>query len=418
MKVVHVGPPLARTGGPPGVLLQLEAGFAQAGTGGHTIVLPSHAAPLPAPSVRVLDRLRAAAGRIKRRVMGPPRQYRPPLHEMRRPHGRIERYKDQTATQALAAAAPTLVAANDADLVLVHDLALAERLLATRRPGQQIWLVVHSPMPNGLYLIWNWALPELDWREIAMMPDVRSWTDWELDLWGRVDRVVMATPDALDELARIDERFRSAARMEYTLTGASAPSAASSRSRAHVRKAWRLPLDQPVGLFLGHIQPYRGFDCLMAGLDLVPDTRALPGTIAVAGPAPSTVPVHERVRALGPVQAVGELMGAVDFFVNVNRFNMFDLSLIEATQAGLPLLLHLTGGNRTFAALGAGHVALPDLSAAAVARGVGDMFAMSPAARATLGAQSKACYEAHLTLVHTARRHLALYDTARAAVSA
>lgn len=419
MNVVHVAAPLARTGGPSGYLLQLEAGFAQTGTGAHTVELPPHVAGGPARrSGGLVHQIRAVARRVKRGLVGPPRYYRPSIAEMQQQHGRVERLMEQTSAESVEAAAASLQTAATGDLLIAHDVPLAERLLNARKPGQQVWMFVHVPMPVGVYFVWNWAVPEQDWEEIAAWPDVRAWIDRELAIWAAVDRVVMATPDALDELVRVDARFRSAGRMEYALSGGAAPATTSRRSRAEVRKAWRLPLDQPVGLYLGNALAYRGFDCLVAGLDRLRDTRAIPGIVAVAGPPPESLPAHERLRALGPVHDVAELMGAVDFFVNVNRFNLFDLSMIEACQAGLPLLMHMTGGNRTLAALGAGRVPLADLSDDVVGRGIETLFSMRPDERESLGRQSRAVYDAHLTPAHMACRHLQLHEAAFAATPA
>src|SRR5262249_14210669 len=154
------------------------------------------------------------------------------------------------------------------------------------------------------------------------------------------------------------------------------------------------PLDQPVGLYLGNHQAYRGLDVLLAAAMQL-DRNAAPGIVAVAGPPVSHVPKHPRLRALGHVSRVADLMSAVDFVVNVNRFSLFDLSTIEAVEAGKALLLHATGGNVTFHDLGAGAEMLPDLEVRTVADGLARMFAMSAADRRRLEWMSRACYDAH-----------------------
>jgi len=75
------------------------------------------------------------------------------------------------------------------------------------------------------------------------------------------------------------------------------------RDENELRGRWGLPLDQPVGLFLGHAQPYRAFDRLLAALDHLPVEKSF-RVVAVAGPPCVKVPGHERVRALGPVNDV------------------------------------------------------------------------------------------------------------------
>ncbi len=180
------------------------------------------------------------------------------------------------------------------------------------------------------------------------------------------------------------------------------------------RARFGLPVDQPVGAFVGNRQPYRGLDALLAGLERLDDADAIPGCIAVAGPPVEQVPASRRVRPLGPVHDVAGLLQAVDFVVNVNRFSLFDLSTIEALEAGRPLLLHAVGGNRTFASLGAGCVMISSLAPEEVAGGVSAIFTMLPRDREALAARSYATYARELTLEHLARRHLALYSGAAA----
>ncbi|PYR68729.1 MAG: hypothetical protein DMF88_08295 [Acidobacteria bacterium] len=412
MIVTHIGPPLARTGGPAGVLLQLKAGLSRTGTGGHIVRLPPVAVPQAAPAPPLTARMLAPLRHLRRVLFGKPRYYRPDLGAMRQRDGQTARTLDGVWREAEAYAAPLLDEAADADLLIAHELPAAAMALAVRRPHQQVWMVVHPPMPFALFHIWCWAVPEQEWRDVLAFPDVQRYVDRELEVWRSVDRVFIATPDALDELGRIDRRFLTAGNMVYGLTGASAPGGSKAESIGALRKRFGLPLDQPIGLFLGQALPYRAFDRLMAAVELLSDAAAMPGVIAVAGPPKDTVPRHKRLRALGPVSDVADLLRAVDFFINVNRFNLFDLSIIEASEAGLPLLLHATGGNRTFETLGAGCVMIDSIEPAAIARGIEAMFAMRPDGRRALGRRSRACYDAHLTVEHHATRHLSLYDEA------
>src|SRR5262249_11311571 len=120
---------------------------------------------------------------------------------------------------------------------------------------------------------------------------------------------------------------------------------------------------------------------------------------------------HPKVRALGRVDDVAALLNAVDFLINVNRFSLFDLSTIEATQAGKPLLLHAVGGNRAFERLGAGCVMLGDLEADTIANRLSSIAAMDGASMAALGRGSRECWETLLTPRHMWERHLAFYDS-------
>jgi hypothetical protein len=144
--------------------------------------------------------------------------------------------------------------------------------------------------------------------------------------------------------------------------------------------------------------------------------RSVPGIVAIAGPHDEKVRSHPRLRALGSVPEVSDLLHAVDFVINVNRFSLFDLSTIEAAEAGLPMLLHATGGNRRFAQLGVGAVLIDDVAPTTIARGLHDLFTMPESRRAALARGSRACYDAHLQPLQLLARHLDLYD--RAAVEA
>jgi glycosyltransferase involved in cell wall biosynthesis len=254
----------------------------------------------------------------------------------------------------------------------------------------------------------------MSWEEILRFPDVMAWVERELSVWERVDRLILPCRDAGAELVRCDPRFSGALeRADWLLTGAAGPAPADpAATRAILRGRWGLPADRPVGLFLGNAQPYRGLDALLDALPALPSEEDLPGVLAVAGPPPDSLPAHPRLRPLGRVADVAGLLRAVDFVVNVNRFSLFDLSTIEAVEAGLPLLLHDTGGNRTFRDLGAGCGMIPDLAPDSIAAGLAALLGLTARERDALGRASRACYEAHLTPAHLWERHLDLYDRA------
>jgi glycosyltransferase involved in cell wall biosynthesis len=411
MIVVHLGPGLARTGGPAGYLWQLRDALNGVDTP-HRVWFPDGAPPAArAQTPSMMERLRR---RVIRAVTGAPRFYRPPVEALKKRGGDIDRMVRASLAETTSASEPSLAAASaaSADILFAHDLATASAALDRRTSRQQVWLMLHSPMSTALYLAWNWGLPEEDWRAVLEFPDVKAWTRHEVEVCERVDRIVLPCREAADDLTRCDERFAGVlAAADIIRTGATRATA-SGRTRAQYRAKLRLPVDQPVGLFLGSLQAYRGFDALLGGLNVLNDPVAIPGTIAVAGPDPAAVPVHERIRALGRVEDVASLLQAVDFVVNVNRFSLFDLSIVEALEASRPILLHNSGGNRSFVSLGAGCVTVADLEAKTVAAGLDRFFTMTGGELATLGQQSRSCYEAHLRPGYMAARHLALYEDA------
>ena len=421
MTVAHLGPPPGRQGGPAGYLAQLDAALAD-GSGAHRVLLPARAPAHTAGPGEQARPWRAGAltalRRLRRTVLGAPRHYRPEAERLRQPGSDAGRQIDAAwdTVGADGRAAVAAVAHERPDVWFAHDAPTAEAALATRRPGQQVWLLLHNPMPLALYLVWCWGVPEASWEEVVSYPDVQAGVERERQVVEAVDRLLIPCREAADELARAAPSLKPAlAGATPLLTGAAGPRPGDPGQAVEDRRArFGLPVDRPVGLFVGNAQPYRGLDVLLAALSALP-AGAPPGVVAVAGCPADRLPLHARLRALGPVRAMGDLLGAVDFVINVNRFSLFDLSTIEACEAGRPLLLSATGGNLTFRDLGAGCVMLPSTSPAAVADGLASSWAMSSATRADLVARSRACYERHLTLAHLRQRHLDLYSAASAA---
>jgi glycosyltransferase involved in cell wall biosynthesis len=416
--VAHIGPPMGATGGPAGYLKQLAAALEDRGAAAD-VLFPPRIAVAPVEHARKVSAVTVAAHRIRRALFGPPQYFRPDMDDVRRQGGALESLFANALLGMRAENEPSLAnaLARRADVLYAHDLAGAEAALGARGRGQ-VWLMMHTPMPFALYMAWSWGVPEVDWREILTFPDVRTLIDRELDVCSRVDRIIIPCPEAIDELARCDARFDGLrARATYVITGAKRSQAATALGRQEARARFALPLDQPLGLFIGNQEPYRGLDRLTAALEALDDPRVIPGTIAIAGPDPRTAPSGSRIRALGRVNDVAALFQAVDFVVNVNRFSLFDLSVIETLEAGKPLLMHATGGNRTFERLGAGCDMLADLETQTIAAGLERMFTTPPAALTALGARSRACYDAHLTLDAFGRAHQRLYATAQSTVA-
>ena len=319
-----------------------------------------------------------------------------------------------------SAAALAAAVAGNADILFTHDIPGAEAALEARKAGQQVWVFLHSPMPIALYVVWCWGVPEQTWEVVAQFPDVQTWMSRELRVLHAVDRIVLPCREAAGELARVDRRFETALqRATFVMTGASGPMRHyTSQTREELRAHWNLPLHEPLGLFLGNPQPYRGLDALTEAVAALPTGKNETGTLVIAGVEPDRLPKHPRIRALGRVNEVTDLLATVDFVINVNRFSLLDLSLIEATEASKPLLLHQTGGNLAFARLGAGCVLVDELSSTAIVQGLEDMFGQSAASMERLGRDSRRCYEQHFTRRHLRDRHIALYDDVSMSVSA
>jgi glycosyltransferase involved in cell wall biosynthesis len=356
----------------------------------------------PPPALSLMTRLR-------RKVIGP-KFYRPSVEELSAPCGLVDRMLRDIAADTCAESQASVASSAEADVIFTHDPFSAEAALRQRAGSQQVWMMCHGVTPIVLYAVWSWGIPEADWRSFLDYPDVRTWIDWEFDVWSRVDRLVFPCPEATDSFRIIDSRFEALAdRAQFVLSGAAAPAQSGAKlTMSGADLSGPRSDGKRVGLYLGSAEPYRGFDALPAAADILSPNANL--VIAIAGPPPSKVPKHPLIRALGRVEDVAALFAAVDFLINVNRFSLFDLSTIEATEAGKPLLLHAVGGNRAFERLGAGCMMLRDLAPATIAAGLTHVASLEESSFLALGRQSRECWARQLTPRHMWERHLALYD--------
>ena len=90
MKVAHIGPPLARQGGPAGYLYQLQRAAAEAGVNGR-VIFPPPAARAPAVKPPIAHRARAKLGVMKRAVLGAKPPERPSPSALGAERGHVER---------------------------------------------------------------------------------------------------------------------------------------------------------------------------------------------------------------------------------------------------------------------------------------------------------------------------------------
>lgn len=115
------------------------------------------------------------------------------------------------------------------------------------------------------------------------------------------------------------------------------------------RAELKLPVDVPLGLFVGDIQsPIKNLDAVLRALVSVPGLH-----LAVAGrPGSSPYPalakrlgIDDRVHFLGFRRDIAALMRACDFFALVSRRDSCPLVVLEAISSGLPVITSRTVGN-------------------------------------------------------------------------
>ena len=91
MRIAHIGPPLARRGGPAGYLWQLKTAADSASADPrHALTFPPHEIPPAPPRPSVRSRVRNVTGNVKRALLGPPTFYRPSPDDVRREGGAID----------------------------------------------------------------------------------------------------------------------------------------------------------------------------------------------------------------------------------------------------------------------------------------------------------------------------------------
>ena len=249
MIVAHVGPPPRRIGGPAGYLHQLQSGASTDPQPRHVVRFPPASIAAPKrPSPPPLSLLT----RLRRKVIGP-KFYRPSIDELSAPGGLVDRMLHDIATDTCAESQASLASGSGADAIFTHDPFSAEAALRQRSSGQQVWMMCHGVTPIVLYAVWSWGIPEADWRSFLDYPDVRTWIDWELDVWSRVDRLIFPSSEATESFRVIDSRFAPLAdRAEFVLSGAAAPvrTAASGADLSGPRSQHK-----QVALYLGSAEP-------------------------------------------------------------------------------------------------------------------------------------------------------------------
>jgi len=124
----------------------------------------------------------------------------------------------------------------------------------------------------------------------------------------------------------------------YRLKGRFIPNAVDidafhpSESR-RAREALGLPLETPIGIFVGRPDHSKGYDILLRVADQLPEVLFL----VAGGPAE----VRKNVRSLGRIAhpELPDWYAASDFFFLPSRYEGFSLSLLEALACDLPAVV-------------------------------------------------------------------------------
>lgn len=181
--------------------------------------------------------------------------------------------------------------------------------------------------------------------------------------------------------------------------------------------AWRAKLGSPLVLFVGRFRYYKGLDCLVEALRLVPAAR-----LALVGDGPegprlrrlvAEYGLGSRVAFLGalPDEELPALYRAADVYVlpATERSEAFGISLLQAMAAGLPVVTTELGtGTSHVNRHGETGLVVPPRDPGALAAALAELLA-DPQRRRAMGAAGRRRVEAEFTLDRMVAEVLRVY---------
>lgn len=340
--VRHVHTRIDGRGGPNGYLWNLRAAVEQHGTPEDLAfefleIPPPPAAPRP-PAHPTLARIRASIRYRAARLVRSPTEIR---FEDDYAHFRTDyAWIDSSAAERFFAC----------DLLCVHDVCLAERLLRLRprESSRKLLLMTHSPAPNVEEYA-EYAYPEID---LSSFPPAVRWNRRDARTMSRVRAVLWPSPGAAQGYP--EWRSLEAAgegRSLYVPTGVPLPSPSSPASA--VRARWGVDGGSRVILFMGRPHAHKGY---FRVLDWADDCRRRGDSRLVfvhAGQAPASWTARDTsaVRHVGYETDHAAAYLAADLVVFPNERAYLDIGLLECLALGGRLALSPVGGHADVAQL-------------------------------------------------------------------
>ncbi len=203
-------------------------------------------------------------------------------------------------------------------------------------------------------------------------------------------------------------RWRLPARRVTVLPNPAPPRPARPGARAAVRAELGIGDREVLVVCLARLEAQKGVDVLVQAAEGLPDDVRV--VVAGDGPeraallAPATA---AGVRLLGHRSDVADLLAAADLLVLPSRHEALPLTLLEAMQAGVPVVASCVGGIPELLGGGAG-VLVPPGAAGALREAI-DALAADRARRTELAAAGASRVAAAHAPAVVARAHLALY---------
>jgi glycosyltransferase involved in cell wall biosynthesis len=169
---------------------------------------------------------------------------------------------------------------------------------------------------------------------------------WEREAFTRAGRVIAVSKLLVQELAAIGVATEN---IDVVWNGVDTEQFHPGEPS---RASFCLPLEVPLGLFVGDIRtPRKNLDTVLRAMQSVPAMALAVAGAVERSPYPAMareLGLEGRVHFLGKVSAMPALMRSADFFVFPSRYEAHPLVLLEAMASGLASIVSGTFGAADF----------------------------------------------------------------------
>jgi glycosyltransferase involved in cell wall biosynthesis len=171
---------------------------------------------------------------------------------------------------------------------------------------------------------------------------LKWWVAMVLEKWSGRGKILLCNSDQskLEVLARFGRKC-------HTIWLPLDTNRFSPKEMVTCRRAFKLPENKPVGLFVGSLQPHKGFPLVRALLDFFPNVHWV---LLIRGDQPADLASHQNVTLLPEVSddELPLLYGSADFSLCPSSYEPFGYVVAEALACGTTAISSPTGASRLF----------------------------------------------------------------------